>query len=54
MLHNPGIRIFTAFLALIWTGFLPLATQAQTNPDDYYLGHGFSSGDTVYTNSGTF
>ena len=54
MLRNPGIRIFTAFLALIWTGFLPLATQAQTNPDDYYLGHGFSSGDTVYTNSGTF
>ncbi len=27
---------------------------AQTGDDDYYLGHGINSGDTIYTNSGTF
>jgi gliding motility-associated-like protein len=27
---------------------------SQTGDDDYYLGQGFNSGDTVYTNSGTF
>ncbi len=27
---------------------------SQTGDDDYYLGHGFNSGDTIYTNSGTF
>ncbi len=27
---------------------------SQTGDNDYYLGHGFNNGDTVYTNSGTF
>ena len=27
---------------------------SQTGDDDFYLGHGFNSGDTVFTNSGTF
>ena len=27
---------------------------SQTGNDDYYLGHGFNHGDTVFTNSGTF
>lgn len=37
--------------------FMTCAAQwsfSQTGADDYYLGHGFNSGDTVYTNSGTF
>jgi gliding motility-associated-like protein len=28
--------------------------NAQTNPDDYWLNHGFTSGQTVITNSGYF
>jgi gliding motility-associated-like protein len=27
---------------------------SQTGDNDYYLGHGFNSGDTIYTNSGTY
>jgi gliding motility-associated-like protein len=37
--------------------FLICAAQlsfSQTGDDDYYIGHGFNSGDTIYTNSGTF
>jgi len=38
-------------LALV---YIPVIITAQTEPDDFYLGHGFTSGQTVITNNGTF
>ncbi len=38
-------------LALV---LLPAIAMAQSDPDDYWLGHGFNSGQTVITNNGTF
>ena len=31
-----------------------IAGNAQTGSDDYWLNHGFTTGQTIYTNSGTF
>ncbi|HYW95533.1 MAG TPA: hypothetical protein VE870_08105, partial [Bacteroidales bacterium] len=43
-------RIFTLFLVVE----VCLAGFAQTESDDYWLNHGFSSGQTILTNTGTF
>lgn len=51
MKYIPGL-IFCTCLILIWHGSSWL--NAQVNPDDYWLNHGFTSGQTVITNSGYF
>ncbi len=43
-------KISTLFLLLHFWLFI----SAQSGADDYWLNHGFTSGQTVYTNSGTF
>ena len=46
MINRVGLLVFIICAAHM--------SFSQTGDDDFYLGHGFNSGDTVYTNSGTF
>lgn len=46
MINRVGLLVF--IICAAQTSF------SQTGDDDFYLGHGFNSGDTIYTNSGTF
>lgn len=46
MINRVGLLVFMICAAQM--------SFSQTGDDDFYLGHGFNSGDTVYTNSGTF
>jgi gliding motility-associated-like protein len=46
MINRVGLLVFMIFAAQL--------SFSQTGDNDYYLGHGFNSGDTVYTNSGIF
>jgi len=45
--HTPVLLMLALFI-------IPVIVTAQTEPEDFYLGHGFSSGQTVITNNGTF
>ncbi len=45
-----NIFLFTVFILFLNCKLV----LAQTNPDDYYLNHGFTSGQTVTANSGKF
>jgi hypothetical protein len=46
MINKVGLLVFIICIAQM--------AFSQTGDDDFYLGHGFNSRDTVYTNSGTF
>ena len=49
------LKLRNIFLFTIFILFLNCKlVLAQTNPDDYYLNHGFTSGQTVTANSGKF
>ncbi len=52
---NPGKHrnffLLLTYFILIFSGIQNISAQG---PDDYFLGHGFADGDTVFTNSGTF
>lgn len=47
-----NITKITTLIAAFITFLFPLF--AQENPDDYWLNHGFASGETIYTNTGFF
>ena len=42
------------FFTLFFLAGIFLISSAQTGSEDYWLSHGFSSGQTVYTNQGSF
>jgi hypothetical protein len=48
-----NIKSTVLFLSIILF-FGTIKIFAQTNIDDYYLNHGFTSGQTVTTNAGKF
>ncbi|MBL7112743.1 MAG: hypothetical protein ISS19_12475 [Bacteroidales bacterium] len=45
---------YTLAILMLVLAFLPALVTAQSALDDFWLGHGFTSGQTVITNNGTF